>query len=243
MWVIAEYQPTTLFSLRPATATSSGGKSLIAPTPFAIKMALLDVAIRTQGLEQARQIFAPLRDLRIGLRLPDQIVVNSTFTKIQRLKEFKTPAAEKPAAMAAARANQQWPFQRTIAYREYVQFNGPLHVAFQGMELADLTPLLLQINYLGKRGGFMQLMRAPHETDVLPDQFTEITAGIGNTFILGFLQALDDFGPTMMFEHADIYSDTSIRLGKERIFRHVILPYRLQRSSRSFALYQRIGPT
>ena len=67
MWVLAEYQPTTLFSLRPATATTSGGKSLIVPTPFAVKMALLDIAIRTQGLEAGRALFSALRGLRIAL--------------------------------------------------------------------------------------------------------------------------------------------------------------------------------
>ncbi len=46
MWLIATYQPTSLFSLRPANATTSGGKTLLTPTPFALKMALLDAAIR-----------------------------------------------------------------------------------------------------------------------------------------------------------------------------------------------------
>ena len=67
-----EYQPTTLFSLRPATATTSGGKSLIVPTPFAVKMALLDVAIRTQGAAAGSGMFPALRSLRIALCLPER---------------------------------------------------------------------------------------------------------------------------------------------------------------------------
>ena len=42
------------------------------------------------------------------------------------------------------------------------------------------------------------------------------------------------FGPKMTFEHADIYSGKRITLGKERVLRHVVLPYQLTRSSRSF---------
>ena len=42
----------------------------------------------------------------------------------------------------------------------------------------------------------------------------------------------------MTFEHADIYSNKRITLGKERILRHIVLPYTLTRSSRSFSLYE-----
>jgi hypothetical protein len=239
MWVLAEYQPTTLFSLRPATATTSGGKSLIVPTPFAIKMALLDAAIRTQGLAAGRALFVPIRDLRMAMLPPEQIAVNSTFAKILRLKEIKTPASEKAAAIAQAQVNRQWPFQKTIAYREYVQYAGPLWLAFQGMNLAELLPLLIQVNYLGKRGGFMQLGRAPEVVEQLPKGFTEVTAGVTDSFPLGTLQIMDDFGPAITFEHANIYSDKAIKLGKERVLRHVVLPYRPIRSSRSFTLYER----
>ena len=51
MWLIAEYQPVSLFSLKNSLATSSGGKSLLVPTPYAFKMALLDAACRfSRGL-------------------------------------------------------------------------------------------------------------------------------------------------------------------------------------------------
>ena len=55
----------------------------------------------------------------------------------------------------------------------------------------------------------------------------------------GTLQMLDDCGPQMTFDHADIYSGKRITLGKERILRHIVLPYRLARSSRGYSLYQR----
>lgn len=239
MWVLAEYQPTSLFSLRPATATTSGGKSLIVPTPFSIKMALLDAAIRTQGVEVGRALFSALRTLRIAAKLPEQIVVNSTFTKILRLKEFKMAASEKLAAIEQAKAGHQWPFQKTIAYREYVQFGGSLVFGFSGMAVDDLAPLLLQINYLGKRGGFIQLRCTPDVVETLPDDLTELTAGVSGAFPLGVLQVVDDFGPTMTFEHADIYNKKGITLGKERMLRHVVLPYQVARSSRSFTLYER----
>ena len=241
MWIIAEYRPTALFSLRPCTATTSGGKSLIVPTPFAIKMALLDAAIRTQGVAQGKALFPSIRDLQIAARLPERIVANNTFARILRIKEVKTKASEKDAAIAAAMADQQWPFQRTIAFREYIQFGGPLALAFRGMTGETLALLLAQVNYLGKRGGFIQLLAPPQAADELADGFTMLTEGVGETFPLGMLQMLDDCGPKMTFEHANVYSDKRITLGKERVLHHVVLPYRLIRSSKSYSLYERIA--
>jgi hypothetical protein len=54
MWLIADYQPVTLFSLKNSLATSSGGKSLLVPTPCAFKMALLDAACRVWGYPRLR---------------------------------------------------------------------------------------------------------------------------------------------------------------------------------------------
>lgn len=243
MWTIAEYQPTSLFSLRPYTATTSGGKSLIVPTPFAVKMALLDVAIRTQGLARGQELFPALRDLQVAVRLPQRIVVNNTFAKILRLKEVKTKASDKETAIARAVAERQWPFQKTIAFREYVQFGGPLVLAFQRMSLEDLIPLLLQINYLGKRGGFIQLLRLPEMAKELPASFTMLTEGVNGTFPLGVLQMVDDCGPSLTFDKANVYDrnrKSQIKLGKDRIFHHVVLPHRPARSSRGFTLYERI---
>ena len=239
MWTIADYQPTTLFSLRPATATTSGGKSLILPTPFAIKMALLDVAVRTRGMRHAQSFFPALRDMRIAVDPPQQIVVNSTFTKILRIQEHKGKASEKAEKIVEAKAKQEWPFKRTIAYREYVQLAGPLQLGFEGVDFSLLAPLLLQVNYLGKRGGFIQLKATPYQTEDLPSEFTEITASIGDSFPLGVLQQLDDFGPKITYEYADVYSSKKMRLGVHRILRPVILPYRMARSSRGYTLYER----
>ena len=55
MWHIATYEPVSLISLKLATATSTGGKSVLLPTPYAFKMALLNVTFRMQGWTLARR--------------------------------------------------------------------------------------------------------------------------------------------------------------------------------------------
>src|SRR5690242_12464473 len=87
MWTLAPYRQVALFSLKPAAATSSGGKTLLCPTPFSLKMALLDVAIRTRGTADAKKLWPLVRDLHIQVRLPNQIVVINTFAKIVRPKK------------------------------------------------------------------------------------------------------------------------------------------------------------
>src|SRR5579875_4187322 len=45
-WLLVTYYPVSLFSLRTTYATSKGGKTLLVPTPYAVKMALLDACFR-----------------------------------------------------------------------------------------------------------------------------------------------------------------------------------------------------
>lgn len=242
MWLVVQYLPVAPFSLKPAAATSSGGKTLLAPTPYAIKMALLDVAIRTMGLSQGERLFPALRDLSISLNLPEDLVVIKGFSKIQR--PLKDKGDEQKALEAQARGH--WPMQPTIAFREYVYYRDAFQLAFsppEGDSLpAELSRLLTCINYLGKRGGFVQIIQQPRQVENLPAElFTELTPESLRSFYSdGTLQVLDDCGDSLTFQRANIYSSERITVGKERILRHVVLPYKLKRSSRSYSWYQRI---
>lgn len=238
MWLTASYTPTTFFSLKPASATSTGGKSLVCPTPFALKMALLDAAIRLNGVAEGEVLFPAIRQLRIAVKPPRYAVVNNTFIKILKPPKGK-PQIDPDLGLTI-------PLINTIAFREQVTFQGDMELAFQGMSLDDLTPLLLHINYLGKRGGFVQLNHLPAEqawTDeaLKANGYTLLTEPTTAFSVDGLLQMLDDCGPAMTFEHANIYSGKGIKLGKERILHHVVLPYRLARSSKSYSYYERIG--
>ncbi len=242
MWIVARYLPVSPFSLKPAAATSSGGKTLLAPTPYAIKMALLDVAIRTKGVEEGERIFPFLRDLSVAAALPDDLIVMKGFSKIQR--PLKDKGDEQKATEAQARGH--WPMQPTIAYREYVWYRDAFQLAFSSPDGTILEPvlaqLLLSINYFGKRGGFVQIMDHTYLADHLPKgQFFELTPdGLRSFHPAGTLQVLDDCDKSLTFQKANIYSSERITVGKERIMRHVVFPYQLIRSSKSYSWYQRI---
>jgi len=256
MWIVARYLPVAPFSLKPAVATSSGGKTLLAPTPYAIKMALLDVAIRTLGVAEGERIFPLLRDLSMSLELPYDVVVMKGFSKSWRPAESKESKKQDETREAfEARVYEkladkiergQYPFYSTIAYREYVYYKDTFQLAFTSSDGTSLPPelpqLLTDINYFGKRGGFVQIMEPLQQVEQLPEgEFIELTPDSLRPFHNhGTLQMLDDCGKSLTFQRANIYSADRITLGKERVLRHVVLPYRLTRSSRSYSWYQRI---
>ena len=87
------------------------------------------------------------------------------------------------------------------------------------------------------------MMEPPHWQEQLnKDEFVDLTfSGLQNFAVDGTLQILDDCGNNLTFSHANIYSSKRVTLGKERVHHHVVLPYRLTRSSRGYSWYQRIS--
>ena len=225
MWTLATYQPTTFFSLNPSNATSSGGKTLLTPTPYAIKMALLDAGIRTQGITAGQQAWEWIRSLSLAVHLPERAVVNNVFTRIL-----------KPARSGTGT------FDRTIGYREYVHFVGSLTLAFEikdDSQTKGLNPLLPHITYFGKRGGFFQFLPPTQTAEVPPPEYIRLVEQPDSWHVDSQLQHMDDCDSEMAFDRADIYSGKNIRVGKERRTFLAMLPYRLRRSSRSFSDYER----
>jgi hypothetical protein len=228
MWVLATYQPTTFFSLKPSNATSSGGKTLLAPTPYAIKMGLLDGAIRTEGIDYGKGAWEWIRTLSLAVHLPERAMVNNVFTRI----------------LKPTRSSDKDGFDRTIGYREYVHFVGKMRLGFEihdDSQEGQLNRLLPHITYFGKRGGFFQFLPPIQSVEALPSDFTPLVEQADAWHIDSQLQHLDDCDPKMSFDHADIYSGKKIRVGKERHTFLVMLPYQLRRSSRSFSDYERLA--
>lgn len=234
MWYVTDYQSVGLISLKLSTATSTGGKSLLLPTPFAIKMALLDVILRDVGEVRGKRLWPQLRDAEIALCGPQRIAVSNAFVKI--LKPAKNgPVADSDTGLVR-------PMVNSIAFREYVHWQGELAIGFRpaGASAAPWHKWMTMISYFGKRGGFVQAVKTAQETEELTDVFTRIV-GLGTHFSLdGTVQIMDDCGPKVTFEQVNIYSSKNMKLGKDRVLHHVILPYRLTRSSRGYSLYERI---
>lgn len=251
MWLIADYEPVGLFSLKVGLATSTGAKTLFLPTPFAIRTALLDAAIRTQGVAVGPEMFEKLKTLSLAVRPPERVVVTNLFTKVQKPRRIDKRSGDEEEDEAENPSSSV--MQKTIAFREYTYLAGRLCLAFSGDEpaLRTVAELLPQVNYFGKRGSFFQMVAPPKQTDMLPEGFvlldgiyiegTTVEGHQPSAFVPGIIQIMDDWGRSLTFEKVNIYTDKKIERGKDRIFKHVILPYRLVRSSKSFSFYERIG--
>lgn len=230
MWLIAQFEAVTLFSLKMSAATASGGKTLLVPTPYAVKMALLDAACRTAGIRRAEAWWPILRDLAVALKPARQVVVTNLFQKVLRPRRKAASSGDADAG----------PFQRTISYREYAHLVGAWELAL-GWESSDrldwLPAVLLNVNYLGKRGSFLQLLTEPQLTADIPASFVPLTQEQTAFVLTGTLQQLDDCGPSLTFGKANVYSSERITPGRDRIVRTIVLPYRLVRSSKAFSLY------
>lgn len=226
------YRPTTLFSLRMSLTTSAGGKSLFVPTPYAFKLALVDAAVRVRDLDFAREVFDWVKGREVRFKPPERMVVNHTFIKVKREPKQRTPGN---------------PYISTINFREFCFFQGEMTVAIEVSGLADevvenLRIVALHINYMGKRGSFMQFMGS-ERAETLGEGFTvPVDHGRWNPGVLGVTQHLDELGEVHaqdLFDRINTYCDKPVSLNKHRVLVHTIIPYRLVRASKGYTEYVR----
>lgn len=219
----ARYLPTSLFSLKASNSTNSGAKTLFLPSPYSIKMAILNQAITVGGQLNALGAkdslpFRYIRDAKITffIETGSYYSANNSFVKIL-----------KPAREGGG-------FQPTVAFREYLHISKPLEIIFDvdDKPMADyLKRYLHKINYFGKRGCFFQFMEYldnPNPENVVPFDIQKIIPGI--------LQEYDDFDPKATFENANNFSAKKA-LRRKQIY---VLPLMSVSASKAFTLYKKI---
>jgi hypothetical protein len=230
-WLVAEYQPTSLFSLKTSQATSSVGVSLIIPTPYAIKMAFVDAAFRA-GLDGEKDHGDFLRSLaKVELRIAPATaaVVTNTFLKIRQESRDGDPLR---------------PYGPAIAYREMVHVQGAWLWAFDlagGDDLlaARLVRLAPHVNYAGKRGSFVQFTGL-HRSVELGGEFTqplhkgEPWAALGPAHV----RSLDDFGPEADLQTLSSFTSLKPKRDKHRIFVETIIPVSIVNTGPGFSEYR-----
>lgn len=246
-WLIVEYAPVSLFSLRSTYATSKGGKTLLVPTPYAVKMALLDACFRAYPSGDAdavaRRVFDEIKSLPVRIRPPADCIVQNTFLRVLQ-----------PARGEGDDENAFCPFTKTIAYREFVFFRGTMEIALglenvSSAESADVEKLFAHINYFGKRGCFWQFVGARHHEGALPAGFSLTQEEIVQhpLDVVGRYRVpeyLDEFGAKLCsakdgFERVSTYHAGEIRLTEHRVLQPTLLPYERISGGRHFTHYRR----
>jgi hypothetical protein len=229
-WLVCRYIPTTPFALKMSQATSSVGKTLLVPTNYAIKMALVDAAFR-MGLadERCAAVLRSLVMVDVRVAPPPHAVVTHTFVKIRQEPKKADPLR---------------PYGSSIAYREIVCYAGEWQWAFDlaGCDealTALLSDLLAHVCYIGQRGSFVQLMGSERQPE-LGIEFTQPQAEAG--FVMPerwHIAQLDDFGPEASLEVLSTYSGQQAKRDRHRRYVQTIVPLGLVNTGPGFSEYAR----
>ena len=223
-WLIFQYLPTSLFSLKTSRATSTVGKTLLVPTPYAVKMAFLDAGLRTGRLPDPDGFVRLLANTEVRIGVPDDACVTGTIQKIRQ--EPKKATAEQP-------------YIANVALREIVHFRGAFALAFREPEqpgtLMDLAPA---INYFGKRGSFVQY-EGFEERAALDAGFTKALKEEGDQPNRCHLATLDDFGREASFDALNSFSDTPMKRIKHRRWQESIVPLGVVNVGPGFVHYRK----
>lgn len=225
----AIFQPTTLFSLKESNSTNSGAKSVLLPSAYAIKMALLNQIITLEDVDLVEDVkkandkfanvskyFKFIRELKIDYHISNDnaFVVNNSFVKILK------PERDNPG------------FQRTVSFREYVYIKGNLEIIFT-TKSEDQAHFLKQyvhkINYFGKRGSFFQFIEYKSESNE-PNVKIFDSKGLG----AGILQSYDNFDESVTFEQVNNYSSSPTKRKQEI----KVIPVSLVGTSKGFSIYK-----
>ena len=229
-WLVADYQPTSLFSLKASLATSSVGVSLVIPTPYAIKMALVDAAFRVgDTMEQCGILLRSLVPVDVRIAPSFAAVVTNTFVKIRQEPKAPTPKS---------------PYISSIAYREVVHPLGKWSWAFDLVFCDDaligqLGRVIPHVNYVGKRGSFIQFLGRLYRQSELGSSFTQpLAAGEFAVPPRSHVRWLDDFGPDADLETLSSFTSKPAKRGKHRRFVETVIPVGLHNTGPGFSEYR-----
>ncbi|HHW57317.1 hypothetical protein [Thermoanaerobacter uzonensis] len=235
MFLEAVYKPTSLFSLRRSDATNPAAKSLIAPSPYSIKMALINAAITFKSFDD--NIFEMIKNLEIHYNLPDYICINNCFVKNQSKYEIKTKKSDVDLEKIEGLA-----FKTTIGFREYVYYSDLIKILIRVKREENidfLKSLLMRINYFGKRGSFFQFIEAKEYIDnERPSGYSYIfdDAVLNNYNHNMIIFKMDDVDKNAKFDNMNSYSkEKAMRVSKIYCFE-----YEQYRANKNFTLLRKI---
>jgi hypothetical protein len=229
-WLVVEYYPTALFSLKSSLATSSVGKSLLVPTPYSIKMALVDAAFRAGFSDsECANFLRSLIAVAVRIAPPEAACVTHTFVKVRQEPKKREPLR---------------PYIDSIAYREVVHHQGVWRWAFDlaagDDALAEtLVSLAPHVAYIGKRGSFIQFVGLSRLAEIGSD-FTQPIDNHHEWMLppKAHIAMLDDFGPEADLPVLSSFTSTAARREMHRRSVQTIVPTGLVNTGPGFSEYR-----
>jgi hypothetical protein len=229
-WLVVEYEPTALFSLKLSLATSSVSKTLLVPTPYSIKMAFVDAGFRASLSDaDCKDFLRSLVGIDVRICPPRAACITHTFLKVRQ--EPKTPDPLRP-------------YIDSIAYREFAHHQGNWKWAFDlvgGDDLfaSRLVTVAPHVNYIGKRGSFVQFVGLSRQSQLGP-AFTQPIQQEEPWQLppRAHILPLDDFGPEADMETLSSFTPKRPTRDKHRRFVRTIIPLGLVNTGPGFSEYR-----
>ena len=230
--LVAEYEPSALFSLKASFATRSVGKTLVVATPYAVKMAFVDAAFRAKLSDaDCADLVRALANVDVRIAPPEAAVVTHTFVKVRQESREGDPLR---------------PYIPSIAYREVVHQRGLWRWAFgigSGNDaLSGRLELLAPfVTYIGKRGSFVQFRRLVREASLGPGFTQPVQNRTAWTLPPRGVHvvALDDFGPEADMETLSSFTAKTPTRDRHRRFIETVVPIGLVNTGPGFSEYRR----
>src|SRR5215471_14763409 len=83
-WLEFQYSPVALFSLKMSRATSTAGKTLLIPTPYAAKMAFVDAGLRHNMTRDPDTLVRSLAKAIVRIGVPQHACVTGTIQSVRQ---------------------------------------------------------------------------------------------------------------------------------------------------------------
>jgi len=181
---IVEFSIVSLFSMRSPTTNAFTARSLLCPTPAAVKLGLLSRLIARDGPERGQDHLTWLASLSVAWRPPARMAVTATTVAVWKDNNGKTPLIS------------------SVGMREYVHAAEPFALAVGGIPAdrhEDFSEAIACIRHFGVTESLVQPLRPPRWEPVLPDDFVLLTAE--QSAANGAISCvMDDLGDAPSFE-------------------------------------------
>jgi hypothetical protein len=230
-WLVFVYVPSAFFSLKASWATSTAGLTLLTPTPYAVKMAFLDAVLRHRLIGDPEPFVRALTKASLRIGLPAHACVTEAILRIRQ----ETRDVDRKLRPDLP------PYRPNMALRQVVHFQGDLRFAFDRTTCTHGTAETLMraapaINYVGKRGSFVQFLECVHQSK-LDSTFTAPVTNRTGQKSWGHRASLDDFGPQAHFEALNSFTPTQIKRDVHRKFVDTFVPLGIRNVGPGFVHY------
>lgn len=238
MFAVIWLHLVSLFSLRAVTTNAFTARTLLCPTPAALKLGLLSHLLERdavgQEYQQAQEHLEWLAPLKVAWAPPPLLAVSAATMRV-----WKGDKADES-------------LKSTVGLREYAHYDQPFGLALGPVppeRQADLAWALESLRALGVAESLVQPLAPPLWRDAPPAGFVWLTKGAeegSGAMTQGEACMLDDLGSAPAFARLSVYrsNDKELvpRLGEDRRRVIVVLPLRQRRYSLNGRVLERMSP-